>query len=248
FRAPLQWDKCGGVEDNMKKFWSVFWELFLILGLLVGVSCAIWRLGQYFSWDWGGFWSNFISNAGSSAVIGFVLYWIITRPDEKKAANQRRAQALSMLKIEFSTNLTRAKRYREALKTPENDLTPIYPLRFTRGAWNALRESGFLLQFDDVGFVYELLRLNEIIVVANRSLSSVRSAKVEKNAEAKLTRSSKKAVKECAQIESYLDPILAKLEKMKLPKITLPVDVDDDNDNEPDEGNDLEGKGENDGK
>ncbi len=206
-----------------------------VLVLLIGICWGTWRLGQHFAWDWGDFWSNFISNAGSSAVIGLVVYWIITRPDEKKVVDQRRAQALSMLKIEFRVNLERVGQYGEALKTPEQDLTPFYPLRLTRGAWNALKESGFLPQLENVGFVYELLRLNEVVVVTNKTLSMVRSAKVGKNTKSKLTRYSKKAVKECAQIEAYLVPILAKLEAMKLPEIALPEDINDDSEPEEDE-------------
>lgn len=219
----------------MKKFGKCIWKTLLFAGSLLAASLGAFVIGQYFRWDWGGFWSNFISNAGSSAVIGAFLYWLITRPDEKKAANQRRDQALSMLKIEFQVNLERVKQYGDVLKSPEQDLAPYYPLRLTRGAWNALKESGFLPQFEDVGFVYELLRLNEIIVVANKTLSQVRSAKVGKNTKTKLSRYSKKAVKECAQIEGYLIPILAKLETMKLPVITLPEDVNDDNEPEEDE-------------
>jgi len=169
-----------------------------------------------------------------------VLYWIITRPDAKKATDQRRAQALSMLKIEFKTNLQRAKQYGQALMTPDDDLTPFYPLRFTRGAWNALKESGFLPQLEDVGFIYELLRLNEVIVVVNKSLSSVRSAKAGKNTKTKLVRYSKKAVKECAQIEAYLGPILAKLEKMNLPEIILPEELEDDGNPDEDDASDGE--------
>ena len=80
-----------------------------------------------------------------------------------------------------------------------------------------------------MGFVYELLRVNEVITVANSSFSSIRRAKAGKNMKTKLTRYSKKAVKECAQIELYLGPILEKLEKMKLPAISLPQVAADDN-------------------
>ena len=212
----------------------------IVIALLTGISWVTWRLGQHFAWDWGGFWSNFISNTGSSAVIGFVLYWIITRPDEKKAANIRRAQALAMLKIEFGINLDRAKFYRKALINPASDLSSVFPLRFTRGAWNALKESGFLPQFDDVEFVYQLLRVNEVITVANSSLSTVRRSKAD-NKKTKLNIYAKKAVKECAQIEVYLVPILAKLDAMKLPKIVLPEDAAIDNVSDED---DADGDGE----
>ena len=222
---------------NRKKIWNVIKKNWgIVAGILLFVLVS-WMVGSIFQWPWGDFWSNFFSNAGSSAVIGFVLYWIITRQDEKKATGQRRAQALSMLKIEFRTNLQRAKQYGEALQYPENDLSPYYPLRFTRGAWNALKESGFLPQIEDVGFVYELLRVNEIITIANSSFSTVRRSKAD-NKKAKLKRYAKKAANECAQIEAYLNPILAKLDNMKLPEVELPaIELENNNQEEdtPDE-------------
>jgi hypothetical protein len=96
----------------------------------------------------------------------------------------------------------------------------LYPLRFTRGAWNALKESGFLPQYDDVGFIYELLRVNEVITVANDSFSTILHVKAE-NKIATLNTYAMKAVNECTQIETYLVPILAKLDTMKLPEIKL---------------------------
>lgn len=108
----------------LRFIWIMIKWLAFILGLAV-IVWVTWLMGQYYAWDWGGFWSNFISNAGSSAVIGVVLYLIITRRDEKNATSERRAKALSMLQLEFRTNLQRVKIYGEALKTPENDLTPL---------------------------------------------------------------------------------------------------------------------------
>lgn len=196
---------------------------------IIGISVCIWLIGIWTGWMWADFWSNFISNAASSAVIGFVLYWIITRPDEKKAREERKRQALAMLKMEFQLNIRRARSYAEALQTPAADFAPLYPLRFTRGAWNALKESGFLPQLDDVGFIYELLRVNEIITVASNSLLKVRNAKAEKQ-KARLNIFAKRAVGECLQIEALLVPILQKLEDMDLPEIDLPeiLDVDED--------------------
>lgn len=213
-------------------------KLILVLSLLVGISWGTWLIGQHFIWDWGSFWSNLISNAASSAIIGFFLYLAITRPDEQKANKKRRDQALSMLKIEFSINRERAKLYAEALKNPQSGFSALYPLRFTRGAWNALKESGFLPQLDDVAFVYELLRVNEIIIVADSSLSTVRRSKAD-NKKTKLNTYARKAVKECAQLESYFAPILEKLEAMNLPEVKLreiETDVSNDDDDDVDEG------------
>lgn len=201
------------------------------IAFVVGVGWITWQVGVSFRWSWGDFWSNLISNAASSAVIGFVLYWIITRPDEKKSRRDRKNQALAMLKIEFESNLERAKTYSKALREPPKDFSTLYPLRFTRGAWNALKESGFLPQFEDVEFVYELLRANEIITVANNSFLKIRNAQVDKQ-KVKLTTYSKKAIKECSQIESLLIPILGRLDGMNLPDVKLPEmqDLDDEDD------------------
>ncbi len=138
-----------------------------------------------------------------------------------------------MLKIEFEINLERARTYGMALKNPPKDFSSLYPLRFTRGAWNALKESGFLPQFENVEFVYELLRVNEIITVANNSLMKVRNAQVDKQ-KAKLTTYSRKAIRECAQIDALLVPILQKLERMNLPDVRLPEmpDLDDEDDSD----------------
>lgn len=217
----------------MQKTWQWFkknWVIWLVILILL----ATWIASTSYRWSWSDFWSNFFSNAGSSAVIGVVLYLIITRPDEKNAAEKQRAQALAMLKFEFTINLERAKQYGEALQYPENDLSPYYPLQFTRGAWNALKESGFLPQIEDVSLVYELLHVNEIVTIANSSLTSVRSSKAN-DKKVKLNLYAKKAVKECAQIVKYLNPILLKLEKMNLPKVELletaiENDILDDND------------------
>ena len=64
--------------------WTILKWLFGIM-ILFGLGWLTWQVGVLFDWSWGEFWSNFITNTASSAVIGFVLYWIITRPDEKKA-------------------------------------------------------------------------------------------------------------------------------------------------------------------
>lgn len=201
------------------------------LTVLIGLGWLTWQIGILFHWSWGDFWSSLISNAASTAVIGFVLYWIITRPDERKARQERRNQALAMLKMEFELNLERARLYGEALKKPPKDFASLYPLRFTRGAWNALKESGFLPQLTDVELVYELLRVNEVITVANSSLLKVRNAKTD-NLKAKLSTYAKKAVKECSQIEIMLAPTLEKLEAMRLPVVRLPEIPYEDTEND----------------
>jgi hypothetical protein len=215
----------------MKKHSSYLLNWFVWILVILGVGWLTWKIGFSFNWSWGDFWSDFISNAGSSAVIGFIIYWIITRPDEKRARQERKNQALAILKIEFEVNLERARLYGGALKRPSSNFSSLYPLRFTRGAWNALKESGFLAQLEDVEFVYELLRANEVITVTNNSLLKVRNAKADKE-KAKLNIYAKKAVKECSQIEILLQPILEKLVNMKLPEVKLPQVSDTGEDDE----------------
>jgi hypothetical protein len=81
-----------------------------------------------------------------------------------------------MLKEEAQINATRAREYVDALGNPSADLRAHFPLRYTRGAWNALKESGFLPQLQDPRLVYQLLAANEMIVVADASLLRIRKA------------------------------------------------------------------------
>jgi len=213
----------------MSKISSPFRKWLIGIAVLVLLGWLTWRIGACLNWSWADFWSNLISNAVSTAVIGFILYWIITRPDEKKAKKERKNQALAMLKIEFEKNLERARVYGLALKKTSNDLSDLYPLRFTRGAWNALKESGFLLQLDDVKLIYDLLSVNEIITTANNNLLKVRNALAEKDKK-KLKIYAEKAVKECSMILFLAAPILKQLEEMNLPEVILPEvpDTDDE--------------------
>ncbi len=186
-----------------------------------GLGGLFWLIGALTHWTWSDFWSNFISNAASSGVIGFILYWIITRPDERKSREERKNQALAMLKVEFETNLSRAQAYLSVLEDPNIEkISALYPFRFTRGAWNALKESGFLPQVEDVQLVYELLRVNEIILVANRSLSKVRTAAID-NQPRKLQTYSVKALRECAQLVEMLTVILKGLNALGLPQVSM---------------------------
>ena len=100
----------------MSKTSGPFWKWLIGIAALVVIGWLTWQIGLSLDWSWADFWSNLISNAASSAVIGFILYWIITRPDEKKARQERKNQALAILKIEFGKNLERARVYGFALK------------------------------------------------------------------------------------------------------------------------------------
>jgi len=198
-----------------------FIKKYLLATIIIIIFCfLIWSIGHYFLWSWGNFSSDIISNAVASAIIGYILYWVITRPDEKKANSKRRDQALAILRVELTINFERAELYKKELRNEKLDISSLSPFRFTRGAWNALRESGFLPQLDDISFVYQLLRVNEILVIANSSLSTIRRLKTD-GKESNLISYIDKAVEECSQIENQLSTILDKLNKMNLPEAII---------------------------
>lgn len=198
----------------------------VIIGTLAFIGGVVFGflLGGYLGWSWSDFWVNFVSNAVSGGIIGLLLYVAITRPDEQKAKKQRLKLALGMLKSELEINRFRAIHYSVWLKNSQENLENLFPLRFTRGAWNALRESGFLPQVEDTKLVYMLLRINELFVVANNSLIKVRNAWADKDQE-KLKTYAQKAEKECAQIINQSTPMLEILASMKLPTVELVEDA-----------------------
>ncbi len=57
----------------MSKTSSTFLKWLIGIAAIVGVGWITWLVGVLFNWSWGDFWSNLISNATSTAVIGFVL-------------------------------------------------------------------------------------------------------------------------------------------------------------------------------
>lgn len=211
----------------MRKILKFIKKYLLPLIIIIFFCFLVWSIGYYFLWSWGNFWSDIISNAVASAIIGYILYWVITRPDEKKANSKRRDQALAILRVELKINFERAELYKKELINEKLDISSLSPFRFTRGAWNALKESGFLPQLDDISFVYQLLRVNEILVIANSSLSTIRRLKTDSK-ESNLKSYIDKAVEECSQIENQLSAILDKLNKMNLPEAI----IDNLNDND----------------
>lgn len=116
------------------------------------------------------FLTNFLANVLSDMLLAIVLYVAITRPRERKIEQERINQTLGLLKSEFEINASRTKAYIQALSRPGGNISTLFPLRYTRGAWNALKESGFLQQLNDVRLVYLLLRVNEASLVANKNL------------------------------------------------------------------------------
>lgn len=162
------------------------------------------------------FFVNFFANLAADALIGIAVYIAITQPGERKSAQKRLGQALGLLKAELELNAVRATMYIEKLSAPKDDanLEALFPLRFTRGAWNALKESGFLPQLNDARLVYYLLQANELTVVANRSLSKYRTAAPnDENLGALVA----KARRDSQHLLEALRPLISTLAKMDLP-------------------------------
>lgn len=162
------------------------------------------------------FWVNFFSNLAADALIGIAVYIAVTQPGERRAAQKRLGQALGLLKAELETNAARANTYIEKISASKDDasLEALFPLRFTRGAWNALKESGFLPQLNDARLVYYLLQANELTVVANRSLSKYRNAAPD---DENIGAFVEKARRDSQHLLEALSPLISILAKMDLP-------------------------------
>jgi hypothetical protein len=163
------------------------------------------------------FFVNFSANLAADILIGIAVYLAITQPGEKKAAQKRLEQALGLLKAELEINAARANAYIEKISVYKDDvnLDTLFPFRFTRGAWNALKESGFLPQLNDARLVYHLLQANELTVVANRSLSKYRNALPDDNEN--IVAITEKARRDCQHLLLALKPLISILAKMDLP-------------------------------
>jgi hypothetical protein len=129
------------------------------------------------------FWINFLSNLLADALLAVAVYIIVTKPGEKRTEEQNFKQALSLLRTEIQINLERAKSYIKALdgQISKIDIHDLIPMRFSRGAWNALKEINFLAQIYNAELVYYLLRMNETALVANKNLRKLELCFLEKS-------------------------------------------------------------------
>lgn len=125
------------------------------------------------------FLSDFLANLAADALLAIVVYLIVTQPGEKKKSEQRKRRALGLLKSEALINRDRARSYVSSLVDPTGIQTDLFPLRYTRGAWNSLRESGFLPELEDPELAYYLFRMNELGLVANKNLRRFELAHLE---------------------------------------------------------------------
>ena len=180
------------------------------------------------------FWSSFLANLLADALMAVTIYLIITQPGEKRRAVKRRLQALGLLKSEVETNLTRVRVIAESINfSHEDDLR--CPLRFTRGAWNALRDSGFISERDDPRLAYSLFRMNEINMVATDNLRLLwERANLED--ESKRTNSLRNTcLRNCKSLEIALVDVLQRMSGVQA--ITFDYKLDDGcrHDNDDDE-------------
>ncbi len=162
-----------------------------------------------------GFWSNFLADLISSAVVAIAFYIAVTRAVEKREDKELRQQSLGMLRTELTMNLERTNDHLKVLrKMKKTKLLPKERLRLTRGVWNALKENGFLLQIRDPRLVYHLLQANESIVVADNSLLKLRNLNPKDKTISLLI---ERAEHDCTKVEIELEKALSLLGKMNLP-------------------------------
>jgi hypothetical protein len=172
------------------------------------------------------FWVNFLANLLADALLAIAVYYAITQPDEKKAKQTQIKQALGLLRIELQTNRLRAEKYIQALDDQDPDLSVLFPLRFTRGAWNAVKESNLLPKLNDARLIYYLLRMNESALVANKNLRRLQLSYLEDTGADQLLLA-ETAKKDCEHFLEILLQVLSILDQMALPTFTADELVDE---------------------
>lgn len=170
---------------------------------------------------------NFSANLLADAILAYVIYRIITQPTAKKKEDENFGQALALLRTEIKINSERANDYIIALDEPIKDINSLTPLRFSRGAWNALKESDFLPKLNNAELVYNLLRMNETALVANKNLRRLQLAYLEK------TKVDKKqlaelAIKESKHLLDIFSHVASILDQMNLPSFAMVDPLNED--------------------
>lgn len=168
-------------------------------------------------------WS-FLANLAAGALIAVVVYIIITRPGEKRKAKRRRLQALGLLKSEMEINANRVRLIASAISDGREGELPC-PLHFSRGAWNALRASGFIAELADPHLAYSLFRMNEICTYANNNLRLWERAYLED--ESKRTKALRKTcLRNCESLDRNLADALHRMSGIEV--IGFDQEIDDD--------------------
>ena len=170
----------------------------------------------------GEFWVNFLANILADAILSVVVYWAVTQPREKKSKQTNMQKALGLLMAEIKVNRVRATRYVRALGTSaiEEEVRRLFPLRLTRGAWNALKESNLLPQLNDAQLVYYLLRMNEAALVANRNLRKLQLACLG-DTEADMSQLAETAKRNCEHFLIVSSRVVDILGRMALPSFEI---------------------------
>lgn len=166
------------------------------------------------------FMNNFLANLFADALLFVAILIVITRPGERKRAEENFRQALGLLKTEILINVDRSNIYIQALSDTPEDISDLLPIRYSRGAWNSLKESNFLPKINNPELVYYLLRMNETALVANKNLRKFELCYLED------TKGNKEKLAVVARNESiHLNKIFVKvaaiLEQMELPSFKV---------------------------
>ncbi len=167
------------------------------------------------------FWMNFWSNLLADALIAVIVYYALDIPSERRRKREERArrasqirQTLGLLRAELDVNRSRARSYIQALNRG-SDLSELFPLRFTRGAWNAIKESNILPEISDTNLVYHLLRMNEAALIANKNLRKLQLAYID--GKKRKPTLSEIARRDCENFLKHLLAARALMEQMSLP-------------------------------
>ena len=125
--------------------------------------------------------------------------------------------SLGLLKAEIQVNHKRARAYVRALTEPSETIVSLFPLRYSRGAWNALKEIGVFSDLDDARLKYYLFRMNEATLVANKNLRKLQLAYLEDTDEGNLDLLVETAQQETRLVLRVLDRVLQMLRDVPVP-------------------------------
>lgn len=163
---------------------------------------------------------SFLANLLSDALLAVAVYLIVTQPGERRRRRGAITKSLGLLKAEAQVNFNRAKAYGQALTDPSEDIAALFPLRYSRGAWNALKETGFFADLDDAHLKYFLFRMNEATFVANKNLRKLQLAYLE-DKQSQLDRFIGIAQDETRHVLEVLDKVLHMLHGVEIPEVAV---------------------------
>lgn len=166
------------------------------------------------------FMLNFLANLLADTFLGIIIFVAIRRPGEKKKAKENLKKALGLLRTEIEINVERTSKYISKLNKPVMDISELIPMRYSRGAWNALKESNFLPEIDNPDLVYFLLRMNETALVANKNLRKFELCFLEESKGNK-EKLAEVAMKESVHLNKIFIKVASILEQMDIPSFEV---------------------------